>query len=177
MLQIQDMHTLQVESQTDEAPLACGGGQAAQRELAKAEDFFNDADHGLDRAFAQSVNRLSDLRPELEGHFDRCTGILSRWRWLLLEEGMPIFVMRFASSGNVRVNIPLFNCLNIGFTKVAVVQGGGLRFPDLGRDGFQGWNGFLLVIGMIRKGVGYDQQTPLIGGLCWLLTHPPGFER
>ena len=52
------MQTFQIESQADQAPLASGGGQAAQGELAEAQDFFDEANYRLYRAFAQPVNVL-----------------------------------------------------------------------------------------------------------------------
>src|SRR5918912_1529900 len=54
----QSMQPLQIERQTDQTPLARGYLLAAQRELAEAHHLFDDADHRLDRAFAQAVDRL-----------------------------------------------------------------------------------------------------------------------
>ncbi len=50
------MQPLQIERQADQTPLATSGLLAAQRELAEAQHFLNNADHRLDRAFAQAIN-------------------------------------------------------------------------------------------------------------------------
>ena len=47
LLQIEAVHALEIESQADETPFPSGGGQAAQGELAKTEDFFDDANDRL----------------------------------------------------------------------------------------------------------------------------------
>ncbi len=49
---------LQIEGHTDQTPLTPCRLFAAQRELAEAQHFLNDADHRLDRAFPQPVDRL-----------------------------------------------------------------------------------------------------------------------
>ena len=46
------MHALQVESQAYQTPFACGRPQAAQRKLAEAQDFLDDADDGFYRGLA-----------------------------------------------------------------------------------------------------------------------------
>src|SRR5882672_6217807 len=67
----QGMQPLQIERQTDQTPLASSGMLATQRELAKAQHFLNNANHRLDRAFAQAINRFPNRGLELVGHFDR----------------------------------------------------------------------------------------------------------
>src|SRR2546421_10465873 len=52
----QRMQPLQIERQTDQAPLASDGLLAAQRELPEAQHLFDDADHRLDRACARAVD-------------------------------------------------------------------------------------------------------------------------
>jgi hypothetical protein len=169
LFHIEDVHPLKVESQANETPLTGRSGQAAQGELSKAEDLFDNADDRFDRTFAQAIDRLPDLRLELVGHLDGCTGCFSRWFRLFSKEGMPILMMRFASGGNVRVHLVLLDRLDIGGTEIAMIQSYGLRLADLGREGFQGRNGFLLVIGMIRKAVSHDQQTGLFGGHLYVV--------
>jgi hypothetical protein len=41
------MEALEIEGQTDQTPLASGDLRTAQRELAKAQDLFDDPDHTL----------------------------------------------------------------------------------------------------------------------------------
>jgi len=45
------MEALEIESQTDQTPLACGGLFTAQRELAEAQHLFDDLDHRFGGAF------------------------------------------------------------------------------------------------------------------------------
>src|SRR5258706_11629576 len=71
----QGMQPLQIERQTDQTPLASSGMLATQRELAKAQHFLNNANHRLDRAFAQAINRFPNRGLELVGHFDRGTRV------------------------------------------------------------------------------------------------------
>ena len=63
------MEPLDVEGQADQTPLASCTGQTAQRELSKAQDFLDDADHRLDRTFAQAINRFANRRLQLEAIF------------------------------------------------------------------------------------------------------------
>lgn len=53
---VQDVHTLQIESQTNQASFACDSCQAAQRELSEAQDLLDDPDDGFDRTLAQAVD-------------------------------------------------------------------------------------------------------------------------
>jgi hypothetical protein len=76
LFDIQDRHALEVESQTNETPFTCCRDQAAQRELAKTEDFFNDANDGLNGAFSQAIDCVSDLGLEFVGHLDDGAGLV-----------------------------------------------------------------------------------------------------
>lgn len=48
----QDMQAFEVPGQTDQTPLARRGSQASQRELAKTQHLFDNADDRLDGTFA-----------------------------------------------------------------------------------------------------------------------------
>src|SRR3972149_3863753 len=150
--------TPKAESQTDQTPFTCSRCQAAclrrqaQGELSKAEDLLDDADHGFDGALAQTINRSSDFGLEFIGHLDHRTGVLRRWFRLFLKAGVPIQVMRFTSGGNVRVDLTLFNGLDVSFAEVAIIQSRSPWLPELRREGIQSGNSFLIVIGMVRKG-------------------------
>ncbi len=72
------MEAFEIESQTDQAPLASRRRCPTQGELAEAEDLFDDPDYWFDRAFACPVDRFAQCSPELVGHFDLHTGILRR---------------------------------------------------------------------------------------------------
>src|SRR5260370_42463752 len=73
------MEALEIESQTDQAPLARRRRCPTQGELAEAEQLFDDAEHRFDRAFACDVDRLAQRSPELVRHLHLSTGVL-RWR-------------------------------------------------------------------------------------------------
>src|SRR3972149_6967024 len=64
----QDMQTFQIEGQAHQTPFPGGGGQTAQGELAKAQDFLEDADHGFHRTFPQTVDGLADVRLKFVSH-------------------------------------------------------------------------------------------------------------
>jgi len=100
----QDMQTFQVESQADQTPFASGGGQAPQRELAKAQHFFDQANHWLDRAFPQAVNGLADFGLKFVGHLDRRAGIVGRRTGLFSKIGAPVLMMGFPPGRDIRVN-------------------------------------------------------------------------
>ena len=53
------MEALEIEGQTDQAPLASGGQFTAQGELAEAQHLLDDADHQFDGAFACPVDRFA----------------------------------------------------------------------------------------------------------------------
>ncbi len=62
------MQTFEVVGQTNQHPLARRRGQAAQRELTKAKDFFDDADNWLNRTLTQALDRLTARRAQLVSH-------------------------------------------------------------------------------------------------------------
>ncbi len=57
------MQLFRIECQADQTPLASDSYEAAQRELAKAQHFFDDADDLLAGAFSQAVDGLPDVNP------------------------------------------------------------------------------------------------------------------
>ena len=126
------MHAFEIERQADQAPFSSSRPQAAQRELAEAQDFLDDADHGFDGAFAQTIDGLANLGLQLVSHLFFGTGFFARWFRLFLEEGMPIFMMRLTSGGNVGFHFPLLEGVDVGFTKVTVVQGSRWGLPSSG---------------------------------------------
>src|SRR6266481_2708068 len=56
------MEALEIESQTDQTPLASRRPFPAQRELAEAEHLLDDADHRFDGAFARAIDRFAQGR-------------------------------------------------------------------------------------------------------------------
>ena len=163
LLQIEAVHAFQIERQADETPFASGRLQAAQGELAKAEDFFDDANHGFHGAFPQAIDCSSDLGLEFVSHLHSGAGLLCRWFRLLLEKGVPIEMMGFASGGDIGLNPQIFAILNVDLREVAVVHSHCFGFSDFSRQSVQGGQSFLFVVRMVRKGLGDDQQAVLIG--------------
>src|SRR5512139_3230874 len=121
LFQEEGVHALEIEGQTDETPFACGRKQAAQGELAKAEDFFDDANDQLNRTFSQSINCLANLSLELVSHLNDAALPLCGWLRLLLEKGVPIEMMGFASGGDIRINSQILAIQNIRFREVTVI--------------------------------------------------------
>src|SRR2546423_11274114 len=98
------MQPLQIERHTDQTPLASRGLLAAQRELAKAQHLFDDPDHGLNRAFAQPVNRFADDRLELVGHLDGRARV-GCWRVRQYRKALaPTRMMPIWPGGNVGID-------------------------------------------------------------------------
>src|SRR5712692_77778 len=64
------MEALEIEGQTDQAPLASDGQFTAQGELAEAQHLLDDADHRLDGAFACPVDRFAQRGLELVCHLE-----------------------------------------------------------------------------------------------------------
>ena len=68
------METFEIEGQTDQAPLSRSSLNPSQGELAKAQDLFDDPDHGFNGAFACSIDRFACRSLELVGHLDAGAG-------------------------------------------------------------------------------------------------------
>src|SRR6266851_885227 len=101
------MKALEIERQTDQAPLARRRRDPTQGELAEAEYFFDDADHWFDRAFACPIDRFAQCGSQLVGHLDLCARLLRRrvrqWRETLLPTG----VMGITARGDVGLDAAL----------------------------------------------------------------------
>src|SRR5258708_21411590 len=72
------MEALEIESQTDQTPLASRRLDPTQGELAEAQHLFDDPDHRFDGAFACPIDRFAQHRPELVRHLDLGACILGR---------------------------------------------------------------------------------------------------
>ncbi len=71
-------------------------------------------------------------------------------------------MMRFAPGSDERVDAQFLASIDIGLAKVPVVHRHRLRFPDFWRDGREGRNGLLFIVGMIGKRMCHNQQALLI---------------
>src|SRR3990172_4622597 len=101
LLEIQGMHTFEIESQAYQAPLTSRSPEAAQGELAEPQDFLDDPDQRFDGAFPQAIDGSSNLHQQLVGHLFFWSGLFTRRFGQFGEKGAPIFMMRFASSGDI----------------------------------------------------------------------------
>lgn len=115
------MQTFQIKSQANQRPFPGRRRQTAQGELAKAQDFLDDANDGFNGRFTQTVNGLADFGTQLVSHLflEGSVG----WRFDGLgKEGPPAPVVGVTTSGNVRVNAAIGQPLDIVLTKIACVQ-------------------------------------------------------
>ena len=156
------MQPLQIERQTDQTPLARGGRFPAQRELAKAQYLFDDANHWFDRAFAQAVDRLADRRLEFICHLLGRTRVVAGRCRQSRKAFLPTGVMRITPGGNVGVNPALLTRHNICGAKIAIVHRSRFRWPDLWGYRIQGRRGFVLIGRVIRECLAHNQQARLI---------------
>src|SRR4029453_5870510 len=132
------MQTLQVECDTYQTPFASGGPQATQRELAKAQDVFDNAEHWFDCTFSQAVDCPANVGLEFVGHVALGTGIRWRWYGLLRKVRLPTGMMGYTPGGNVRLNVTRFHGRDVGGAEVPIVQGARLGFAQGQWDGVQG---------------------------------------
>ena len=116
------MQAFEVVGQTNECPLARSGKQTAQRELTKTQDLFDNANHRLNRAFAEAIDFTPHCRLEFVGHLDFRRGIVGRWLTLLGEKALPTLMMGLPTSGNVRLDSVPFTGLCISRAEEAVIQ-------------------------------------------------------
>src|SRR5437667_10699509 len=156
------MEALEIESQTDQAPLTGSSLFTAQRELAKAQHLLNNPDHGFDGAFACAVDGFAQRCLELVGHLDLHTVVLRRRVWQGRETLLPTGMMGITARGDVWLNTALRTGSQCCGTKVASVQrcclGGANRRWNGRKRGF----GLLAIVWMIRKRTSHDEQTSLI---------------
>ena len=136
------MHALEIERQADQAPFSCGRPQTAQRELAEAQDFLDDPDHGFYGAFAQTIDPFANLSLQFMGHLFFGTGFFARRLGQFGQEGAPVFVVRLTTGGDIGFYFSFLEGLDVGFTEITVVQGR-LGFAQLWGNGIQGRHSFL----------------------------------
>src|SRR5713101_5970458 len=101
------MEALQIESQTDQTPLASRRQFPAQRELAEAYHLLDDPDHRFDRAFACAVDGFAQGGPELVGHLHLGTRLFGRRVGQRLKPLLPAGMMGIAACRDVWFNAAL----------------------------------------------------------------------
>ena len=156
------MEALEIEGQTDQAPLARRRRDAPQGELAEAEDLFDDADHRFDGAFACPVDGFAQRGSELVGHLDLCARVLGRRVRQRREALPPTGMMGITARGDVGLNVALGTRRQRRGADVAGVQRGGIGRAERGGDGRESRLSFLTVVGVIGESPSHDQQTALI---------------
>src|SRR3989475_3401935 len=172
------MEALEIESQTDQAPLASSSLGPTERELAEAQHLLDDADHWFDGAFASPVDGFAQRCLELVGHLDQGARVLrrriSQWRETLL----PTRMMGITARGDVGFDPALGARSQGGRTKIASVQRRRLRRADCRRDGLEGRFGFLAIVRVVGEGISHDEQTGLIyGNLCVVILLKTSIRR
>ncbi|SRR6266446_8887532 len=129
------MEALEIERQTDQAPLARRRRDPTQGELAEAEYLFDDADHRFDRAFACPVDRFAQRGSKLVRHLDLCARVLRRWVRQRREALRPSGMMGITTRGDVGLDAAFGTRGPRRGAKVASIQRGRLGSTDLR------WNG------------------------------------
>src|SRR2546421_6737711 len=158
------MEALEIERQTDQAPLARRRRDPTQGELAEAKYLLDDADHRFDRAFACAVDRFAQRGSELVGHRDLCARVLRRRVRQGREALLPTGMVGITTSRDVGLDAAFGTGRQRRRAKVASIQRRRRRRADRGRDGLQSRLSFLAVVGVIGEGPSHDQQTLLIHG-------------
>ena len=158
------METLEIEGQTDQAPLASGGQFTAQGELAEAQHLLDDADHRFDGAFARPIDRFAQRRLELVGHLDQGARVLGRRIGQRRETLLPTGMMGITARRDRGLDATFLTRHQGGGAKIPSIQCRCLWRADHRGKSSEGRFGFLRVVGMIGEGPSYDEQTPLIHG-------------
>src|SRR5260370_25185747 len=102
------MEALEIEGQTDQAPLTSDRLDTSQRELAEAEHLLDDAGHRFDGAFACAVDPFAQRRPELVGHFNLGAGTLRRRGSHRRESLLPSGMMGITARRDVRLHATMW---------------------------------------------------------------------
>ena len=158
------MEALEVEGQTDQAPLARGGLCSAQGELAKAEHLLDDANHRFDGAFTCAIDSFAQCCLELVGHLYLGTRVLERRIGQRREALLPTRMMGITTCGDRGLDTAFRTRGQRRRAKIPCIEGRRLWRADLGRDGRQRGLGFLSIVGVIGEGTCDDERTLLIHG-------------
>src|SRR2546421_5673781 len=116
------MEALEIESQTDQTPLASGRLAPAQGELAEAEHLLDDPDHRFNRGLARPVDRFPQCRLELVGHLELGTRVFRRRIGQRGEALLPTGMMRITARGDRGLDAAFGTRGQGGRAKVASIQ-------------------------------------------------------
>src|SRR5438132_8887195 len=128
------MEALEIESQTDQTPLASRRLDPAQGELAEAEHLLDDPDHRFNRVLACPVDRFPQCRLELVGHLDLGTRVLRRWRGQRREPLRPSGMMGITARGDGGLDAAFGTGSQRRGAEVASVQSRRIGRAKCGRD-------------------------------------------
>src|SRR5258708_13106584 len=98
------MEALEIERQTDQAPLASGRQDSTQRELAEAQHLLDDADYRFDGTLACAIDRFAQRCSELVRHLDLSTGALGRRSGQVANPPLPPHTIRTPPPGTQTSN-------------------------------------------------------------------------
>ena len=131
------MEALEIEGQTDQAPLARGGQFPAQGELAEAQHLPDDPDHRFNGAFACPIDRFAQSSLELVGHLDQGARVLGRRIGQRRETLLPAGMMGITARRDVGLDAAFRTGGQRRRAKIASIECRCLRRADRGRHGLQ----------------------------------------
>jgi len=158
------MEALEIEGQTDQAPLESLGQFPAQGELAEAHHLFDDADHRFDGAFACPIDRFAQRSLELVRHLDLRARVRRRRIGQRSETLLPAGMMGITTRRDGGLDATFRTGGQRRRAKIASIECRCLRRAERGRHGLQRGFGFLTVVGVIGERASDDEQTLLIDG-------------
>src|SRR6266480_4919741 len=172
------MEALEIESQTDQAPLARCRMFTTQGELTETKHLFDDPDDRFDGAFASSVDGFAHCCLELVGHLDQGARVIRWWSGQWSKTLLPTGMMGITASGNVGFDAALRTGSQRCGTRIAGIQCRRLRRADCWWDGRERGFGFLAIVGVIGESPSHDEQTPLIhSNLCVVILLKTSIRR
>src|SRR6266704_866730 len=158
------MEALEIEGQTDQAPLTSGRQDPTQGELTEAQHLLDDAEHRFDGTLACAVDGFTQRGPELVGHLDLGTVVLGRRIRHRGEPLLPTGMMGITARGDVGLDVAFGTRLQGRGAEIPGIQRRRLGRANRRRNSRERGFGFLTVVGMIGEGPSHDEQTRLIHG-------------
>src|SRR6266496_5998058 len=116
------MEALEIEGQTDQAPLASRRLSTTQRELAETQHLFDNFDDRFDGAFASPIDRFAHRCLELVRHVYLGACVLRRRSKQRCEPLLPAQMMRSTARRNIGFDPALATCQERRRAKIASVQ-------------------------------------------------------
>lgn len=161
------MGALEIESQTDQTPLARCRLFTTQGELTETKHLFDDPDDPFDGAFASAIDGFVHSSLEFVGHLDQGTRIIRWWSRQWSETLLPTGMMGITARGNVGFDAALGTGSQRCRPRIAGIQCRRRRRANCKWDSRERGFGFLAIVGVIRESPSHDEQTCLINShLC-----------